>query len=114
MADYLPQRRRYPRIPSKNAVLVRKLGPEAVEDLGKTRTVGLGGCGLTSEESFGVGSLVEVLISIERRVVKAQAEVAYEKEAFGCFDIGLKFRHLHEDDAAALRQLLQPPTTPDG
>ena len=85
---------------------MRKLGNLAVEELGSTKSVGLGGCGLLSDESFGVGSLVEVLISIDRRVVKAQAEVVYEKPRFGQFDIGLSFRRLHATDAAALRQLL--------
>jgi len=100
--------RRFPRIASQHAVLVKRLGENEVEELTATRSLGLGGCGFLSDEPLGVGSVVEVLISIRREVVKTRAKVAYEiAEDEGKCEIGLEFLDLEESDRGKLEQLFE-------
>lgn len=100
--------RRFPRIASQHAVLVKRLGDNEVEELTATRSLGLGGCGFLSDEPLGVGSLVEVLISVRREVVRTKAKVAYEiAEEGGKCEIGLQFLELGEDDRDRIEQLIE-------
>ncbi len=93
------QQRRYPRMPSENAVLVERLGETEGEEFVTTRTVGLGGCLLTSRESYGVGSLVRIMITIKHEVVKARARVVWEAwKADDRFEIGVEFLDLDDQD----------------
>ena len=71
-----PGRRRFPRLPSENAVLVNRLGEVPAEEFAVTRSVSLGGCAFTSRESFGVGAHLELLITIERDVVDARVQLS--------------------------------------
>ncbi len=98
------QRRRYPRIPSENAVLVKKLGPEESEGFTKTKVVGLGGCMFLWKNDFGVGSYVDILIAIHHSVVKALAKVVYEiGRENGEVEVGAEFVQITDAD----RQLLE-------
>jgi c-di-GMP-binding flagellar brake protein YcgR len=100
------QRRRYPRIPSENTVLVRKLGPDEVEGFTKTRTVGLGGCMFLSDRTFGEGSYVDLLIAVRHTVIKALAKVVYEHTGRdGAIEIGVEFVQISETDRRLLEVL---------
>lgn len=103
------RRRRYPRVPSKNSVLVKKLSEttHGVEGFAKTRVVGLGGCMFVSDESLGVGSFLDLLISVKGTVAKAMAKVVYEipKEVEGNFEVGAEFIHICETDRRLLETL---------
>jgi PilZ domain len=102
VADQLPKRR-FPRIASQHAVLVTKAGPEKLEEFAKTRDLGLGGCMFLSEEAIGVGSVIEVLISVAGRVVATTARVVYENAGDRRFEVGVEFLRLHASD----REFLQ-------
>lgn len=100
--------RRFPRIASQHAVLVKRLGENEVEELAATRSLGLGGCGFVSDEPLGVGSVVEVLISVRREVVRTKATVAYEiAEPDGRCEIGLAFLDLDDDARERIVQLFE-------
>jgi len=106
MAATFTHKRRFPRIPSDYPVLVRRLGDEALEKLGRTSSLGLGGCAFLSEESFGVASLVELLISIDMRVVSAPGRIVYENRASPAgFEIGVEFLELGADERRILGRL---------
>ena len=78
MARALGQgQRRFPRISEEHAVLVRKLAPGLPEGLYKTSGLGLGGCEFFAGTPFGVGSRLDVMISLERRVIRAEGRVVY-------------------------------------
>ncbi|MFI5143809.1 MAG: PilZ domain-containing protein [Thermoanaerobaculales bacterium] len=99
--------RRFPRIPSENALLVKKVGDEASESLAKTRVLGGGGCMFAHEASLGVGSVVELLISLPSRVLKARARVVYENAAKpGGVEVGVEFLDVSAEDRLALDALL--------
>ena len=105
--DHASERRRYPRVPTEHALLARKLGVEACEEFSKTSTVGQGGCSFLSRESFGVGALIEVVITIYGDVVQATAKVVYErKNESGRYEIGMEFLELTDDDQPKIARLL--------
>jgi hypothetical protein len=103
MADDRDQRRRFPRVHSENLVLVKKSGDQPVEGLGKTEQLGLGGCKFLHQEPLGVGSIVELTLSIRGKLINTKGRVAYEVPHEGAFtEVGVEFLQLTDDDRAAL------------
>jgi c-di-GMP-binding flagellar brake protein YcgR len=95
--------RRFPRIPAENAVLVRIAGTQAPEVLATTRTVSAGGCMFVQRQTLGVGTAVELLISLPGRVIKAQGRVVWENErASGAFEVGVEFLRINPEDRRIL------------
>ena len=109
MDEEFPIERRFPRIPSHHAVLVKRLDPvRPTEELALTEVVGLGGFMFLSEESLGVGSLLEVLISLEGRVLKTVSRVVYEHPGpEGKLEVGVEFLEIPEADREALSVILE-------
>lgn len=99
-------KRRFPRIHSENALLVKKLGVESLEGFAKTKVVGLGGCMFTTDESVGIGSGLEILMSVRGRIAKALGRVVYELPAGDArVDVGVEFVGLSGPDRDVLRTL---------
>lgn len=95
--------RRFPRVPAENAVLVRRLGAEGPEVMAKTRTVSSGGCTFVHQELLGVGTSVELLISLPGRVIKAHGRIVWENErASGEVEVGVEFLRINPEDRRAL------------
>jgi hypothetical protein len=111
MDDELSGRRKFPRIPSENPVLVNRLGEDALEAVTKTRVVGLGGCMFASPESFGPGALLQILVTVEGAVVDCLARVVYELDRDSHYEIGVEFLFLNEAKLRQLRTLF--PDLPD-
>lgn len=112
-----PDHRRYPRIPAECAVLVAPLGPENHEALAKTRVLGSGGCMFVHDAPVGEVRVVELLISVHGRVVKARARVVYERpHAAGGMEVGVEFVEIAEEDRRVIDALLGgesgPPPAP--
>ena len=98
--------RRFPRIRSHNAVLVTKADAN-VEDLAATSSIGRGGCGFISQESFGVGAPVRLLISIHHQVVRATGRVAYEMPHPDGYDIGVEFVEIDPRELELIQELFE-------
>lgn len=95
--------RRFPRVPSENAVLVKKIGDDSSEALAKTRVLGGGGCMFVHGVPLGVGSTVEMLISMPRQVLRVRARVVYELPARpGGVEVGVEFVDVAEGDREVL------------
>ena len=109
MMEEQVKRRRYPRIPSENAVLVKMLGSEVSEGFAKTFSVGLGGCMFLNTESIGVGAYLDLLISVRGTVAKAMAKVVYELPDDNGYQVGVEFIQISDAD----RRLLEILWTPD-
>jgi hypothetical protein len=107
MADEYPEKRRFPRLPAEHAVLVKALGPGETEEFAKTKTVGLGGCMFVSDTALGLGSAIELLISVRGGVVRAQARVVYEIPAEGGFKVGVEFLRMATGDLKLLQALFE-------
>ena len=98
--------RRFPRVPAEHAVLVRLLGGPRFEGFAKTRVIGLGGCMFVNRESLGYGSLMELLISVSGRVIRADARVAYEVPKGKEHQVGVEFLRLAPSDRELLSSLI--------
>jgi hypothetical protein len=70
--------RRFPRVQAEHAVMVRLLGTFPFEEFARTRVIGPGGCMFVSQESLGFGSLMELSIALQGRVLKTDSRVVYE------------------------------------
>ena len=109
MDDAFPQKRKFPRIPAENAVLVRKVGEAPIEGFATMKTVGLGGCMFVQEAPLGSGSVVEILISIKSWVVKATGKVVYEiPKEDTTIEVGVEFIDISPADKAVLETLFLP------
>ena len=106
----LPQQRfvrRFPRVRSEHPVRLRILGERRPEALSLTRVIGLGGCMLVSDRSIGFGSLMELTISLEGRMMRADARVAWERrKGVNEHEVGIEFLRLNRADRAALEQVV--------
>ena len=111
MTDKPREQRRFPRIPAEKALLVKKIGDEASEALAKTRTVGGGGCMFIHHEPLGVGSGVELLISLAGRVIKAQGKIVWEVVTEpGHVEVGVEFLRISPRDKKTLESALAEQT----
>lgn len=102
--------RRFPRIRVDRPALVRLVDPEPhqapYEDFARTRVLGAGGCMFESSEPLGFGSLAELLISIEGRVVKADSRVVWEASGqAGRHRVGVEFLRISSEDRALIESM---------
>lgn len=105
MPETSEHRRKYPRLPSRNTVLVRVLGGDG-EGFAKTKVVGLGGCLFTSDLPLGRETYLEALIAVHPTVVKALCKVVYEKPLEdGRYDVGVEFVQIRNSDRMLLETL---------
>jgi hypothetical protein len=105
MSEDFPARRRFPRIASHHTVLAKNLGSDGLEEFGHTRSIAVGGCSFVTGDSMGVGSLLELLITVDGSVITSRARVVYEKDVDGGrTEIGVEFATL--DDAGVIERLL--------
>ncbi len=104
------QKRRYPRVPIDRPSLVRVLDPEPFqrpfEDFTRTRVLGSGGCMFLSPEPVGFGSLMELLIALGERVVRADSRVVYELERGGRHEVGVEFLRMSPADRAYVESVV--------
>jgi c-di-GMP-binding flagellar brake protein YcgR len=99
--------RRYPRVTSELPVRLRILGERRPEALTRTQIISPGGCMLVSDRSIGFGSLMEVTISCEGQMLRADGRVAWEKrKSPGEHEVGIEFLRITPRDRAVLEQLV--------
>ena len=105
MSDGYTTRRRFPRIASHHAVLAKRSGSDGLEEFGRTMSLAVGGCSFVVDEPFGIGSTIELLITVDGHVITAKGNVVYELDAEdGRTEIGVEF--VGVDDAGAIERLL--------
>ena len=103
------ENRRFPRISSQHALLVKKLVGEGSEALSKTQVVGQGGCMFLHDAALGKDANVEILISVKGRVVRAVSRVVYEiRRKDGKYEVGVEFVEVSDGDRKIIRDLLLP------
>lgn len=107
-------RRRFPRISAENVVLVKSLGDEELEEFAKIRTMGMGGCGFMSAEPLGRGSVLDLLISVDRNVVNSRARVVYQQSLEeGGYEIGVEFIDLNDSNRELIQRMFPATDEPD-
>lgn len=99
--------RRFPRVPSQLPVRLRILGERRPEALTQTRIISAGGCMLVTERSIGFGSLMEVTLSCDGQILRADARVAWERRKSPSeHEVGIEFLRITTRDRAVLEQLV--------
>jgi hypothetical protein len=106
MLNPLPKIRRFPRVQAEHAVMVRLLGVRPFEEFARTRVLGPGGCMFVSEESLGYGSLMELSIALQGRVLKTDSRVVYEVTQNGKHQVGVEFLRISPADRAFLETII--------
>ncbi len=101
------EQRRFPRLASSLAVLATRLGTSPREEFARTKEVGLGGCSFISRESFGVGSALEMLITVGRDVIRSHVRVVYERGEGQGWEVGVEFLQLSDTDRQRLAGLFE-------
>jgi hypothetical protein len=102
-----PKIRRFPRVPAVHAVMVRLLGVKPFEEFARTRIIGAGGCMFVSEESLGFGSLMELSIAVQGRVLKTDGRVVYEiRKSPTEHQVGVEFLRISSGDRAFLESFV--------
>lgn len=107
MSDIGRESRKFPRLEARQAVLIKKVEQgSAAEELAPTKTIAMGGCCLVTDQTYGKGSLVELLISVDHRVVTARGHVVYEHPGEdGRIETGIEFVRLDDEAAHAIHRL---------
>ncbi|MGC8723680.1 MAG: PilZ domain-containing protein [Acidobacteriota bacterium] len=96
--------RRFPRVPSRNSVVVRKLGAGEEGGLTTTEVVGLGGCSFLHAEPLEAGETLYLSILIGVELAEARVRVVYSKpREEGGFEIGVEFTEVPQRDLALIR-----------
>lgn len=99
--------RRFPRVNAEHAVMVRLLGTQRFEEFARTRILGPGGCMFVSEESLGFGSLMELSIALQGRVLKTDSRVVYEiRKSPTEHQVGVEFLRISPADRAFLESFI--------
>jgi hypothetical protein len=110
-----PKIRRFPRVPAEHAVMVRLLGVRPFEEFARTRIIGPGGCMFVSEESLGFGSLMELSIAVQGRVLKTDGRVVYEiRKSPTEHQVGVEFLRITPADRAFLESVVGGSRRPGG
>lgn len=100
--------RRFPRLESHHTVLVKKLGPEVLEEFAQTVTIARGGCSFLSAERLGAGSVLDLLIAVNHEVLRTRARVVYERpHEERQTEVGVEFLNLDDLDAAKIDSLFE-------
>jgi len=108
---YSPQRR-FPRIPSKNSLLIKTLDAPAAGRLARTQVLGLGGCMFHSDEPFGVGANLSLHIAVQERFIRALGRVAYENRRGDRYEVGVEFLEISDEEKDLLAALFRQPDEP--
>jgi c-di-GMP-binding flagellar brake protein YcgR len=99
--------RRFPRVTSELPVRLRILGERRPEAVSRTQVISAGGCMLVSDRSIGFGSLMEVTISCDGRLLRADGRVAWEKRKSASeHEVGVEFLRITARDRAVLEEIV--------
>jgi len=103
-----PNQRRFPRIRSEHAVILRPLDGEADEALARTGVVGLGGCMVVTDDPVPAGRLLELMVSVKGTVVRADGRVVYCRERDdGRWEAGIEFLRIPDEDLKTIAALFE-------
>jgi hypothetical protein len=100
--------RRFPRIPAKNSIVVRKLGGPHQGGVTVTKVLGTGGCSFLHAEPHGVGETLFLSILVGGDLAEARVRVVYSRpQEDGSQEIGVEFLEVSEKDLERIRGLVE-------
>ncbi len=108
MPEKFNAKRRFPRIATEHTVIVKKLGPDMLEDFSKIRVMGPGGCMFVSDEQFDTGTALELLIAVRGQSIKVRGRVVYEIPKHESeYEIGVEFVDISPRDRHTLESFFK-------
>jgi hypothetical protein len=100
--------RRFPRACSQHTVRLRVLGERRPEEIMQTQVISQGGCMLVSDRSIGFGSLLELAITLDGQVVRADGRAAWEnRRGRGEYEVGVEFLRISPADRGLLDRMVR-------
>ena len=109
----LANTRRFPRASAQHPVRVRVLSERRPEQLTLTRIISPGGCMLVSESSIGFGSLLELMITLEGRLLRADGRVVWERRKGQAeHEVGIEFLRINRRDRDLLGEIVAAKLSP--
>jgi hypothetical protein len=109
-----PERRRFPRFPLNNPLLLKTEGGYAPGVTAYTLDVSAGGCKLVHDSPIAAGSNVDLVISAGGRSIRASGRVVYDLPLRSArFQAGVEFLRLDLGNRAALEALLRERAAPE-
>lgn len=106
MPDGDKDQRRYPRIPAEHAILVKRIGEDEEEGLGKTQVVGLGGCMFVHDQPLEIGAVIEMLLNVHSEVIRATARVTWVRPHLPKgVEVGVEFLFISDAHKTVLQRL---------
>lgn len=107
MKNEASEHRRFPRFPARHTALLRTIDAEA-EGFGRTIVVSVGGCGVLTREEIPAGVAVELMMTIDRRVVQVVGRTVYTRPVEdGLTEVGVEFLDVADEDVELLRETLE-------
>lgn len=74
----------------------------------QTQVISPGGCMLLSDRSIGFGSLLEIAITLDGRVLRVDGRAAWEnRRGRGEYDVGIEFLRISAADRGLLDRLVR-------
>jgi len=99
--------RRFPRIPAKHSIVVRKIGGPLQGRLATTAILGLGGCCFTHVEPQEVGHTLYLSILIGHELAQARVRVVYTRPRDeGDYEIGVEYVEVPQRDLDLIEGLV--------
>ena len=98
--------RRFSRFPAEHTALVRTVDA-GVEGFARTNAVSVGGCGIVTRELIAAGLAVEVVLTIEGRIVQVFGRTVYSRPVEdGLTEVGVEFLDVSPEDLELLEEVL--------
>ena len=102
------ERRRFPRIASSNPMLVSPPEASGERYLHETGVVGMNGLMFRSEKSYGRGTVLQIDLAVDNRIVELAGRVAYERITIvGDLEVGVEFVRVRAGDRYYLSTLMR-------
>ncbi len=106
MDDGGKDRRQYPRIAAEHTVLIESVDHSAT-GFARTHVVALGGCGFLTRESLDPGNELDLLVTLDGRILRARARTVYSRPLpDGRSEVGVEFLEISEEDLRLLEGAL--------
>jgi len=102
------ERRRFPRVASTNPMLVTAPDESGERHFHETGVVGMNGLMFRSDKSYGRGTVLQIDLAVDNRIVEVAGKVAYERITLvGDLEVGVEFTRVRAGDRFYLSTLMR-------
>lgn len=103
------ERRRFVRIESLNLLSYSLCVDDKIESygqMGRTLDVSLGGLLIQTNETFPIGTILEIKIGIKENIIRVLGRIVHSREVDeGLYDLGIEFVNVSDTDKKIISDL---------